>query len=102
MTVATAPPPVAGVAPARPLRRIGEKWFSGYLFILPHFVIFLLMVALPFIYNIWISLTDYTLGGDANFIGLQNFLNLADSNDYHFGIFWTGVWNTLLFVLTST
>jgi multiple sugar transport system permease protein len=102
MTVATAPPPVAGAAPTRPLRRIGEKWFSGYLFILPHFVIFLLMVALPFIYNIWISLTDYTLGGDANFIGLQNFLNLTDSNDYHFGIFWTGVWNTLLFVLTST
>jgi multiple sugar transport system permease protein len=60
------------------------------------------MVAVPFIYNIWISLTDYTLGGDATFIGLQNFLNLTDSNDYRFGIFWTGVWNTLLFVLTST
>jgi multiple sugar transport system permease protein len=102
MTVATAPPPVAGAAPTRPLRRIGEKWYSGYAFILPHFLLFLFMVGFPFVYSIYVSLTDYTYGGNPSFIGLQNFQNLADPSDYHFPIFWTGVWNTLLFVLIST
>ena len=102
MTVATAPPPVAGAAPSRPLRRIGEKWYSGILFILPHFLLFLFMVGLPFIYNIYISLTNYTLGGDASFVGLQNFQTLANPDDYHFPVFWNGVWNTILFVLVST
>jgi multiple sugar transport system permease protein len=102
MTAAAAPPPVAGTAPSRSLRRIGEKWYSGYLFVLPHFLIFLFMVGLPFIYNLYIALTDYTFGGDAQFIGLKNFQNLADPADFHFGIFWNGVWNTVLFVLMST
>jgi multiple sugar transport system permease protein len=104
MTVAAAPPPVKGIAAAtRPLRRIGEKWYSGYLFILPHFAIFLFMVALPFLYNIWVSLTDYSFGAtETTFIGLQNFQNLADPSDYHFPVFWNGVWNTILFVLIST
>jgi multiple sugar transport system permease protein len=102
MTVATAPPPVAGAAPSRPLRRIGEKWYSGYLFILPHFFFFLFMVGLPFVYSIYISLTNYTYGGNPSFTGLQNYQNLADSSDYHFPIFWGGIWNTLLFVIIST
>jgi multiple sugar transport system permease protein len=102
MTVSAAPPPVAGTAPARSMRRIGEKWYAGYLFILPHFLIFLFMVGLPFLYNIYVSLTDYTYGGNPSFIGLGNFQNLADPTDYHFPIFWNGVWNTLIFVIVST
>ncbi|MBA2756485.1 MAG: sugar ABC transporter permease, partial [Chloroflexi bacterium] len=102
MTAAAAPPPVAGTAPARSFRRIGEKWYAGYLFVLPHFLLFLFMVGLPFVYNLYIALTDYTFGGDAQFIGLKNFQNLADPSDFHFGIFWNGVWNTILFVLMST
>jgi multiple sugar transport system permease protein len=102
MTVATAPPPVAGAAPARSLRRIGEKWYAGIFFILPHFLLFLFMVGLPFVYNIYISLTNYTFGGDASFVGLQNFRDIANPDDYHFPVFWNGVWNTILFVITST
>ena len=102
MTVASAPAPAPTTATSRPLRRIGEKWYGGYLFILPHFAIFLLMVGIPFVYNIWISLSDYTFGGDETFVGLQNFMNLADPNDFHFPVFWNGVWNTLIFVIVST
>ena len=102
MTAATAPPPVQGTAPARSMRRIGEKWYAGYLFVLPHFAFFAFMVGLPFFYNLYISLTDYTFGGNPQFIGLKNFQNLADPEDYHFSIFWNGVWNTVLFVLMST
>ncbi|HEX5013879.1 MAG TPA: sugar ABC transporter permease [Candidatus Limnocylindrales bacterium] len=103
MTAAAAPPPVAGTtAPTRSLRRIGETWYAGYLFILPHFLLFLFMVGLPFFYNLYIALTDYTFGGEAQFVGLENFQNLANPDDYHFPVFWNGVWNTILFVLTST
>ena len=52
MTAAAAPPPVPGKASARSLRRIGEKPYAGYLFILPHFLLFLFMVGLPFFYNL--------------------------------------------------
>lgn len=104
MTVAAAPPPVpapaAGAAPT--MRRIGEKWWAGYLFLLPHFLLFLFMVGLPFFYNLYIAMTDYTFGGDAQFIGLKNFQNLLDPEDFHFPVFWNGVWNTLLFVVMST
>ncbi len=104
MTVTTAPSvaPTAAATAARPLRRIGESRFTGWLFILPHLLIFLLMICIPFIYNVWISLSDYTFGGSEAFVGLKNFQNLADPNDYHFPIFWNGLWNTIIFVLIST
>ena len=106
MTVATAPPPVAPVAARRQapsMRRIGEKRWAGYFFVAPHFLIFALMILIPFVYNVWISLSDYTFGGQAEkFVGLQNFKNLADPNDYHFPIFWNGFINTLIFVVIST
>jgi multiple sugar transport system permease protein len=104
MTVAAAPPPVPGTAAAAApnMRRIGEKWYSGYLFILPHFLLFMFMVGLPFFYNLYIAMTDYTYGGNPQFIGLQNFQNLLNPDDYHFPVFWNGVWNTILFVLMST
>jgi multiple sugar transport system permease protein len=103
MTVAPAPPvTAAAAAPSRSLRRLGEKWYAGYLFILPHFALFLFMVGIPFLYNIYLSLSDYTFGGSESFVGLQNFQKLADSSDYHFPVFWGGLWNTIIFVLLST
>jgi multiple sugar transport system permease protein len=104
MTVATAPPVTAAAtaAPARSLRRLGEKWYAGYFFILPHLAFFVFMVGIPFAYNIYLSLSDYTFGGSEAFVGLQNFQRLADPNDYHFPVFWGGLWNTVIFVLLST
>lgn len=60
------------------------------------------MVLIPFVYNVYISLSDYTFGGNETFIGLQNYANLANSSDYHFPIFWNSLWNTVIFVLIST
>src|SRR3954453_3916016 len=104
MTVATAPAvaPVVAAGRSQSLRRIGEKWYLGFFFVLPHFILFSLMVLLPFAYNVWISLSDYTFGGNERFIGIQNFQNLADPSDYHFPIFWQSLENTILFVLIST
>jgi multiple sugar transport system permease protein len=108
MTVAPGPPiaPAAigpratGQAPS--LRRLGEKWYAGYLFILPHFAVFIFMIGIPFFYNIYLSLSDYTFGGSETFIGLDNFGRLADPDDFHFPVFWNGLVNTVIFVLLST
>ena len=39
-------------------RRIGEHWWTPYLFIAPHFLIFAGFVLYPFFLGIWISLHD--------------------------------------------
>ena len=108
--MAVAPAPAAAPPAARPaarartqsLRRIGEKWYTPYLFILPHFLLFLLMIAVPFIYSLYISLTDYTFGGEETFIGLQNFQNLFEPGNLDATVFWNGLWNTIIFVGIST
>ena len=105
MTVAPAPAAPAGPARAAhttTLRRIGEKWYTPYLFVLPHLLLFLLMIAIPFFYSIYISLTDYTFGVPETFIGLQNFQNLTDPSNFRFPVFWGGLWNTVIFVIIST
>ena len=63
---------------------------------------FIFMVGIPFVYNIYLSLSDYTFGGSETFVGLENFRRLADPDDYHFPVFWNGLWNTVIFVLLST
>ena len=47
MTVAPAVPAAAAARSAGPShRRIGEKWYTGYLFIAPHLLFFVLMTLL--------------------------------------------------------
>src|SRR5918997_413131 len=88
-------------------RRIGERWYTPYLFILPHFVIFLLFVGWPFFFGIWISLLDFDLFGDRRgrpspFVGLENYINLFDPSSLYFDRFWQTLWNTVIFVIIST
>ena len=84
-------------------RRIGERWFTPYLFILPHLAIFLLMIGWPFFYGIWISMLDADAfsGADAPFVALENYARLFDPSDREFGRFWQTLWNTVLFVILS-
>ncbi len=103
---AVAPPAgSAGPAPGKFVqrrRRIGEMWFTPYVFIAPHLLIFLGFVGYPFIYGIWISLHDWQLFRPSEFVGLQNFIDLFDPGERHFRFFWHTLWNTVLFVIMST
>jgi multiple sugar transport system permease protein len=99
--------PVAGVrgrGKSDVRRRIGESWITPYLFILPHFALFLLMIGWPFIYGIWISLLDANnfTGANAPFVGLDNYRQLFDPASRQFGRFWQTLWNTVIFVIIST
>ena len=84
-------------------RRIGEKWFTPYLFILPHFALFSVFILYPFFLGVWMSLHDSTALRDGPFVGLRWYQQIFDpSNLTQFPRFWNSVWNTLIFVILST
>ena len=60
------------------------KW--GYIFLLPWFAIFCVFYAYPLFYGVYVSFTDFTLGGK-NWIGLANYKKIFQ--DYAF-------WRSLL------
>jgi multiple sugar transport system permease protein len=85
-------------------RRIGEKWYTPYLFLLPHFFIFTLLVLWPLLFGLWISTQRFALGAATGpvFVGLDNWAQLFSPASFQFERFWMTVWNTVLFVLMST
>src|SRR5215211_8503758 len=56
----------------------------------PTILYLVLMSIFPLIYSLGVSLYDYTLGGDAAFIGLQNYRELLTD-----ATFWRKTWTTL-------
>lgn len=71
---------------------IGSEAFYGYLFVSPMVLGFLLIMLFPLIYSIYMSLTDWQLLGDPNFIGTENYKRLVNDPD-----FWVVLKNTLIF-----
>jgi multiple sugar transport system permease protein len=83
-------------------RRIGEKPFTPYLFLAPHFILFTLFILVPFFLGIWISVHDSTPLREGPFVGLRWYQQLFDPNSIQFPRFWNTIWNTVLFVIVST
>lgn len=83
-------------------RRIGEKRFTPYLFIAPHFLLFAAFILFPFFFGIYISLFDYYGGRAGPFVGFRWYQQLFDPESLQFSRFWNTVWNTILFVVMST
>lgn len=70
---------------------------TGYaiLFLAPFVLLYLIFGLFPIIYSFGISLTDWTFGKDAHFVGLNNYISLITTDKY----FWKSVGNTLLLML---
>ncbi len=83
-------------------RRIGERPFTPYAFIAPHFILFAVFILFPFFFGIYISLHDWFGGRAGPFVGLRWYQQLFDPESLQFGRFWNTVWNTVIFVLLST
>lgn len=83
-------------------RRIGESWYTPYLFILPHFLVFVAVIGIPFFLGIWISLHRSTPLREGPFVGAANYITLVNPESLEFERYWTTVWNTILFVIMST
>lgn len=69
----------------------------GYALLVPALLLILVFIAYPFAVGVWLAMTDKLVGQPANFIGLDNFYKLFDSE-----IFTRTIQNTFVFTLTAT
>jgi len=94
---ATTAPEVRPGAIALRLRRwLGPDWRLGFLFVLPIVVLVLALVAYPFCYAIYLSMTRKFVGMPPVFVGLENYIRLASD-----GFFQRAVWNSVIFTFGS-
>lgn len=80
----------AGAADAPAPLRLSERVFPrrrrsptdsallGYLLVIPVVAVLVLLVGYPFVYSVWVSLTDTTVGVVGGFIGFANYLALVE------------------------
>ncbi len=69
----------------------------GYLLMLPALALLTIFVLYPFVYGIWLSLTDSRIGVLGGFVGLRNFLELTQDS-----IFQQTFRNTFLYTGVTT
>ncbi|WP_322843342.1 MULTISPECIES: sugar ABC transporter permease [unclassified Herbiconiux] len=84
-------------SPPQPTRALSsrfarwDKKYSAYVYILPFFVLFALVGAIPLAYTAWVSLNDWSLiGGQGDFIGFDNYVAVLGERN-----FWIALRNTL-------
>src|SRR5713101_5833935 len=73
----------------------------GYLLMAPAAFIIFFFVAYPFVWGVWMSLTNKQIGmpwSQVKFIGLKNYVDLVTKD----GIFWTTVWNSFVYTGIAT
>jgi multiple sugar transport system permease protein len=61
-------------------QRMDEKWFVRLLYA-PTLIFLILIAIFPLFYSLGVSLTNYTLGLEAQFIGFQNYVDLFTGGD---------------------
>ena len=75
---------------------MGADWKLGFLFVAPIVVLVLALVAYPFSYAIYLSMTRKYVGMPPVWVGFENYIRLA-----HDGFFLRAVWNSFVFTAGS-
>ena len=73
----------------------------GYLLMTPAAFIIFFFVGYPFVWGVWMSLTNKQIGmpwSQVNFIGLKNYVDLVTKDR----VFWTTVWNSFIYTGIAT
>ena len=60
-----------------PSRMVLQEWLEGYLFASPFIIGFLVFIAFPMVYSIWLSFQRWNLLGDPQFVGFSNIVKLG-------------------------
>ena len=92
------------VQPAKPLTGLSKLWATrrvwliGYLFILPWLIALVLFDIIPFVMNLYLSLTDYSVGSisSVNWVGLENYQQMSADP-----LFWRSLGNTAVYLVMS-
>lgn len=71
-----------------------EKRLIPYIFIAPNMAVFTVFMFVPILYAFYISMNQWSLIGTPQFIGLDNYLNLAQD-----GQFLRALYNTLIYTI---
>lgn len=69
--------PPTGAAPRNRARARRRNLFSALLFLSPWMIGFLVFTAWPMIYSAYLSLTDYDVINDPEFVGIENYVAMA-------------------------
>ena len=77
-------------------RWLGPDWRLGLLFVAPIVLLVLALVAYPFCYAIYLSMTRKFVGMPPVFVGFENYIRLAGD-----GFFQRAVWNSVIFTFGS-
>jgi multiple sugar transport system permease protein len=73
-----------------------RETLAAWLFLLPALVGFIVFFAVPSVRGFYIGLTDWDLLSDAEYIGFENYSELAKDDE-----FWHSMWVTLYYVLLN-
>ncbi len=76
------------------MKLLKQHKLTPYLFLLPGSVILTVFIFYPMLQAIWMSFTEYNMITDAEFIGLENYENLFDSD-----VFWNALTNTFIYLI---
>jgi len=82
--------------PLRPRTNAQRRTVTGYLFIMPFILGFILWFLLPALTAIWLTFTDWNLIRPPRFVGLDNIVQLGKDK-----LFWQALKVTTLFTLIS-
>jgi multiple sugar transport system permease protein len=79
-------------------KRAVRDTISGYLFLAPFLVLYILLKLWPIVHGFWISLHRWeTIGTNITFVGLGNYQRILQDR-----LFWEAVQHTLIFAVLST
>ena len=99
-----------GVAAAAKKKGSDKLRFGGvhgskatpYLFVLPYLALFMIFLAVPAVFGVWISLHDWDLQLPFKpFVGLTNYTDLLDPESVNFETFWHSMRATGIFTVIS-
>lgn len=76
--------------------RLKRNW-TGYLFIIPTFIMFALLFYIPMVQGVWLTFTNAQLGSGGSFIGLDNYQWMITNDLFVFALGWT-----IIFVFSTT
>ena len=69
---------------------------TAYYMVLPALFIIIAIAFFPIMYSVLLSVTDSTITGFGSFVGVQNYVDMFQNED-----FWAGLKNTVIFTVVS-
>jgi multiple sugar transport system permease protein len=78
-------------------RLADDRNFLGFAMMVPAAAFLLVFLAYPLGLGFWLGMTDASIDRPGRFVGLGNFVSLADDQ-----IFWLSVFNTLLYTIVAS